>query len=167
MLMLSPLLLDHSFPRTVQDLANVSIALGEIEQLLKGGDVLLVSVDVFSLFVEDFYWEKIELHAQLIDIVNVLSEWLLRSPATVKTVCLDSIGISDPHPLPNGVSSLGCAGIWAEQAGKLLQAHNASCDGSTPFIGIACDRAFSGSRVGALDNPTGAPSLPLVGPSTL
>jgi hypothetical protein len=74
MLLLSPSFLDQSFPRNMEELRRVSIALGELDQILRKDEAFLVNIDIFSLFVEEVYWERADLQPKLIDIVTVLSE---------------------------------------------------------------------------------------------
>ena len=72
------------------------------------------------------------------------------------------------HPIPLGCHDCPDRTTWADEIGRLYLVHELSRDPQkTPFIGIGCTSAFSGSALGGYDNPEGAATLPLVGPNEI
>ena len=66
-----------------------------------------------------------------------------------------------------GCSLNGLAEIWADELGKLLKAHDECCSGNNFFIGIACEKAYSGFPIGSFQQNGDSRHFPLIGPNNI
>jgi hypothetical protein len=160
----SPALLDQSFPRNVEELTRVAVALGTLGAMMSADDVRLLLTHAFEDLFLSFEWQRTQTPL-LRDIHRMLALWFQQTHGVI-TIDLPDETVT-PHPLPQGCSGDGLAEFWAQDVAKVLAAHNQCCLRDGPFIGVACDKAFAGEPLGSYENPQGLPVLPLVGPDNV
>jgi hypothetical protein len=162
----SPKILDQNFPRSADELADMSIALANIHDDLINGKFGLVIPDTFVLFIETFDWNRTGAIPLFRDMYRILENWLLKYQAEVVRPNLPK-GTGAQHPLPCGCEQSNEANLWAEEVERLLIAHDEVCGSGAYFIGVACDRAFAGEEIGTYCPEPNARHFPLVGPAQL
>ena len=94
-------------------------------------------------------------------IQKYLSKLFLRKRNQLIQLDLSAIRDYSSHPIPMGCSSNGLAEIWADELGKLLKAHDECCPGNNFFIGIACEKAYSGFPIGSFQQNSDSRHFPL------
>jgi hypothetical protein len=160
----SPTVLDQSFPRDEDQLRAVAITLGEIQQQLKNNQVHLVLTEGLRELVQEFDWRNRDNPPLLLEIYHLLDEWFLKNHERLVRADLSGVNRYQPHPIPAGCSTLGLVEIWSDEVGKLLALHDMCCQGNSYFIGIACEQAYSGSRLQRYCGHSNPRCFPLVGP---
>ncbi len=164
----SPLMLDHSFPRSYQEMQLVAITLGEITKQIDNEEIeLVITKELEQIIVEMDWNNRTDDYPLLIDIHRHLSKLFLRKHNQL--VCLDLAAICDHslHPTPMGCSIAGLVEIWADEVGKLLKVHDECCRGNNFFIGIACEKAYSGFSIGSFQRNGDRRHFPLIGPDDI
>lgn len=169
----SPVMLDQTFPRDDDQLMEVGIALGEIQEYLETDQVLLVKTEILGDFVKNIESERLGANPLLGIISNLLTDYYLKSPEFFVDVesYLSEIpaDVYNPHPVPQGTEEEYMVELWAEEVGKLLYLHDLCCKKKEFFIGIACELAFADGE-GCECQYAGSSNdrrFPLVGPDDL
>jgi hypothetical protein len=160
---LSPLLADQTFPRDDYQLRSVAIALGNLSVLVEDGSVLILCTDFFKDLLSEFDWKEdggirsqIYMHLHL---------WWLQG----KSANVHASGKIDykPHPIPEGCrTAQGLEEIWADELGKIVVLHDQHSEHGEYFIGIACEKAFSGEKLGDYEKHQCSRFFPLIGPES-
>lgn len=163
----SPVLLDQSFPRSVDELRLVATTLGEIEKQVEDNEIHLILTEGLVYFIDAFDWHLRDSYPLLIEIYNLLCQWFLQPHERLIRVDLSNIHSSTPHPVPEGCTASGLVDFWADEIGKLLVKHDMCCPYNKYFIGIACELAYSGSPPREYENPNNLRAFPLVGPNEI
>src|ERR1017187_8310035 len=161
---LSPIFLDHAFPRNENELRVVASSLGDLVEDLEAGNVLLVFPEVFEEFLDLslYAWQqKPAIDSWLRDIANHLFHILNQLPKSVMRLRLEVVAGRQPHPVPGGVAS-DLTDEWAVQMAELLEKHDAAITGNGYFIGIACPYRYAGLDAGGYAPPLPARYFPLV-----
>jgi len=165
----SPLMLDHSFPRTEEELKQVVDALSELQELLEKNDAHLVFTTALASFIERFDWGRSrECMPVLITIHNLLSAWVLAGNERIIRADVEHVTDHTPHPVPAGCPTESeLVADWSDELGRLLRVHD-DTGAANYFIGVACASAFSGGQIGSYPSSgTQARAFPLVGPTTI
>ena len=168
LLSVSPLIIDQSFPRDLQELRRAAGSLGGIARCASSGDAVLVMTKALEEFVGCFDWTRGgQYHALLAEIYRLLTEWLLQPHENHVRLDLAQVGDAPVHPTPEGAAQGVLVQLWAEELGRLLAAH----DGCLPddkgfFVGVACDSAFTGGLTGSYPLTAGR-HFPMIGPQNL
>lgn len=160
---LSPLLADHTFPRSDEELRTVAEALGNLSAQVQSRTVRLLSTAFFVDLLADYKWdgksgikEEIYKHLRL---------WFLNGHAITLIPDLNGQPYA-LHPVPEGCTDKGVSDLWADEFGQLLVYHDRFAQAGEYLIGVACEKAFSGGTVGLYAAHTCARHFPLVGPQT-
>lgn len=165
-----PNVIDHTFPRDVQELRLVGTALAKIVELLQQGGCALVltrAMRTFILSLEyEFNWTRMAEYPQLQVIYSIITQFGLQQ-TDVYTIDVSGVSGHQPHPVPLNCTSPELGLIWSEELGRLFVMHSRCCSPGKFFIGVACPRAFAGECKDAYNNPGHLPSFPLVGPDDL
>lgn len=175
LLCLSPILLDHSFPRNEEELKIVAFALGELEEFVSSGKSKLAKTQTLSDFIDQFDWTST--HSNLLmEIYRFLSQLLLRQDDRVVDIdkYLDWISSSSTltyysHPLPKRCENeTGLLDFWSDELGKILFLHDQCINHNDEFfIGVACAYGFAGQGVDEYTNPENRRFFPLVDPDNI
>ena len=163
----SPLILDQSRQREVDELRRIASAIGTIGELLTKDRVHLVLTPVLRDVVSSFAGQPWKYPGLMQDVFRLLSQWFLQKHRGLIELDLASVAGHMPHPVPAGCVADELVVFWADEMGRLLKVHD-ECGRPGGFsIGIACDRAFAGEALGeyCVDS-TAQARFPLVGPST-
>lgn len=164
----SPLILDHSFPHSSEELRNVAVALGELDGLVDKGSVEIALTGAMQEFLEMFDWSESDSETPLLlDIYRFCSLLFLGAGhRAVRLIFVDDLAPAPPHPCPIGCDKdEGLVSYWCEEMGKVLLKHQALVKPSEkPFVGIACSERFAGEP-GQGYPPGSSDALPLVGPN--
>lgn len=168
LLVLPPTLTSNSFPRDKWELERIIDSLGRIAELIADEEIRLVATEGLMLLAEDFCWEETSPHLQpqLMEIYRYLALLMLNSSAVIY-VSIAGVAVNNPHPLPRGtVDHDGEAELWREEMSALLVKHDRVTIEQKYFIGVACDRSFSGSELNVYDSDESSQRrFPLVGPT--
>jgi len=161
----SPVILDHSFPRSIYQLQSVAETLGIIHELVTQDNVHLILPETLADFILEPVWEGRtgQEIAILNEIYRLLMQWFLSPNKRLIKIDVSSMPGVVVHPLPEDVSNVGWTDLWAEEIGKLQELHDQRC-GDKFCIGIACERAFTEGILSEWDNPLNIRTFPLVGP---
>lgn len=160
----SPLLLDHSFPRTYQEMQLAAITLGEIDKQIDNEEIQLVITKMLEELILEIDWsDRTNVFPLLMDIQRYLSKLFLRKHNQLIKLDLSAICDYSSHPIPRGCSFNGLAEIWADELGKLLKTHDECCPSNNFFIGIACEKAYSGLPIGSFQHNGDSRHFPLIG----
>lgn len=163
----SPNIVDHTFPRSNNELRLVQKALLKLTVIAEEEKCLILLTRVLSDFIvsldQTFCWEVIERYPDVQIIYRVLAELGLQQHG-VKRVDVSELQLVHTHPLPAGVESNAFSLRWTEELGRLWTLHSKNCAIGRYFIGIACTLAFAGQPKGNYENPDNLPTFPLVGP---
>jgi len=168
LLSVSPLILDQSFPRDTLELRIAAAALGHVAECARNGRAYLLITNALEEFVESFDWSRGgHQHELLREIYSLINLWLLQPHRGLVKLELERVVNYHPHPLPEHVTDTGLAEFWADEVGRLLQAHDTSLNGTNGyFVGVACDSSFSGGPLHQY--PAGVSHcFPLIGPDAL
>ena len=167
LLCLSPSVLDHSFPRTADEIRMAAVALGEIQSLVDQSLASVLSCEAFESIVDSFEWQQDRAEYPLVrELQQMLTHFFLAPDRPVLKLELPKNLHSTPHPIPDGLDSEGLVEYWAIEVGKLYAIHSMHCHDEPPFIGVACDAAFSGRRLRSYADGCVA-AFPLVGPEEI
>lgn len=166
LLLLSPVILDHSFPRTQSELRLVALAIGEVQETVDAKHAAMLTTSALNEYIELFDWEGNSQFPQLQLIHSHLSQLVLRnSPYHVPPTLLDGLD-SEPHPVPSTTSRDGLSEEWAIEVGRILVLHDDAVSDGSFFIGVACELAFAGhDSKGYREHPDTNRSFPLIGPA--
>jgi hypothetical protein len=121
-------------------------------------------------FVEDFDWQDVgpKRLSILRDVYRAVTEIIVRNGAASILLSLPDTNPVVAHPLPDScLITDGLTAIWQEEAGKLLNVHEAKRAHDSPFVGVPCERAFADGVIGRYASNSCSACLPLVGPCTL
>lgn len=175
LLCLSPILLDHSFPRNEEELRIVAFALGELEEFVSNDKAKLAKTQTLSDFIDEFDWAST--HSNLLmEIYRFLSQLLLRQDDRVVDIgkYLDYINSNSTltyysHPLPKRCENeTGLLDFWSDELGKILFLHDQCINNNDDFfIGVACAYGFAGQCVDEYSNPENRRFFPLVSPDNI
>jgi hypothetical protein len=159
---LSPRLADHTFPMDDHELRLVCQAIGKMSESVEKRTVHILSTEFFRMLLADFKWGgNGTLKNQIITHLNL---WLLGGHAVNVNADTDGRAYT-PHPLPAGCrTQQRLEELWADELGKLVVQHDDHTHNAEYFIGIACERAFAGEKVGQFEPHTATRLFPLVGP---
>ena len=164
----SPNIIDQAFPRSVEELRLIRLALARLSEGIQAGEFALILTSPLQQYVMDlditFDWSRIAEFPELQVIYHVLAQMALQQHGVV-AVNVSSVKARSLHPLPKACRADGAGQIWSEEAGRLLTVHDEECGGNTAFIGVGCTSAFAGGTLGEYDNPQSLPCFPLVGPN--
>ena len=161
----SPAILDHSFPRSEAQLKGAAIALGQIMKSVQTNNATLVLTKILREFVQRIDWTQ-KHQALLREIYRFLSQLYLQTNKNLLVLDVSWVKNHKPHPIPLGTEEDGQVLDWADELGKLLLLHDQSIKTKRFFIGIACEKAFSGDMVNSYCTMTER-AFPLVGPQQL
>jgi hypothetical protein len=169
LLCLSPALLDHSFPRDDIELWNTLDALGELQQKMEENEIGLVMTEYLRLIADEgFDYTRYNECAYLRDIRRLIQEWVMYSSRQgIEMIDVSEIKNHQPHPSPENWRERGLITMWQDEVGKIFYIHDRLCDKQEFFVGVACDSAFAGGKLGEYHNPDNVRSFPLVGPDTV
>jgi hypothetical protein len=163
----SPNIVDHSFPRSNQELRLVQKALLKLTVIAEEEKCLILLTSVLSEFIlnldQTFCWEVIARYPGVQIIYRVLAELGLQQHG-VQRVDVSAIPLVHCHPLPAGVESNAFSLKWSEELGRLFTLHSKNCSAGKFFIGVACTLAFAGEQKGTYENAANLPTFPLVAP---
>jgi hypothetical protein len=166
----SPNIIDHTFPRSNQELRLVQSALLKLTVIAEEEKCLILLTSVLSDFIlnldQTFCWEVIPRYPEVQIIYAVLAELGLQQHG-VKRVDVAAIQLVHTHPLPAGIESNTFSLKWAEELGRLYTLHSTRCSPGKFFIAIACTSAFAGEQKGEYENTGNLPAFPLVGPDEI
>ena len=163
----SPVIVDQSFPRDQDELKAVSVTLGEIQRQIENGEINLLLTEELAVLIEEFDWNERNNYSLIVDIHRLLNQWFLKSHDRLIRIDLSDIVDYKQHPIPEGCNQLGLVDIWADEVGKLLKLHDSCCPGKSYFIGIACEKAYSGLTPRCYCNHKADRYFPLVGPNEI
>jgi hypothetical protein len=157
----SPILLDHSFPRSEMELNEITAALGNLQLVCSQGRASILATSVFPDYVANLDWAQITRRPQLHDIFRFLTVIFLQPNSTQIVIDTSRLPAAPEHPLPLDCDDRDEVHVWALEIGKVLQLHD-SLPGPKPFVGITCHRGFAGGAPSTYQPPP-AHSFPLVG----
>jgi hypothetical protein len=162
---LSPVLADQSFPRSPEEARTVAIALGELADRTDRGVIRIVATPGILELLEIYCWDQpAGLKGEIFAYLNQL---LLAGGDRTATVRLPQDIDYLPHPLPKGCDSDDAyVQLWADDLGRLLAIHDQCIDPPAYFIGVACERAFSGRTLNVYEGQPKPRFFPLVAPET-
>jgi hypothetical protein len=165
----SPDLIDHSFPRSVQELERILGALGRLTEGIQSGEFTFLLTEPLLGMIRDsnttFDWTKTGEFPRLQIVYHLLSQIGLQPPG-VETINLATVTGHIAHPIPSQSRRCTNTAAWADEIGRLYCVHETCREArKPPFVGIGCTSAFSGSALDVYNNPLGQPTLPLVGPN--
>lgn len=164
----SPVILDQSFPRDEHELSAVVDTLGQIGRQIENDQIHLILTEELANFVLEFEWKnRGDSYPILMEIHSLLNQWFLQSHERLVRFDLSDVNDYQPHPIPEGCSSVGLVDFWADEVGRLLALHDSCCPSNLYFIGIACEQAYSGSAPRLYCNPNVERCFPLVGPNEI
>lgn len=167
LLLPSPAILDHSFPRSEAELYIVAAALGELELITEKNAAHIVMTPILGQLVESFDWLTVSEKPVLLEIYRLLNQWFLQSHDALHVIRRFPEEPYKPHPIPSCVSGDGLAEFWRDEVGKLLLIHDQSSEGAEFYIGIPCAHAFSGlGKSHYMDDEQGR-RFPIIGPTEL
>ena len=169
LLCLSPVMLEQSFPRDDDQLSTAALALGNILGAVANGDARLILTATLRQFVEEeIDWSSPKTQGVLREIYRTFNQLFLTTPQELLQLDLSEVSGHEPHPSPLGTDPTeGLIVFWRDEVGRLLVLHDKCASNNRFFIGIACEKAFSGGEPNSYLNPSGARAFPLVGPSQL
>ena len=159
----SPIILDHSFPRNDNELRIASAALGQLEEEAANNRISIVLTQTLQSFIESFDWQRQDATGVIREIHRLLIQWFLQPNESL--ILLRELVPETPyekHPVPIPYCALGLLDFWADEVGKLLAIHDTICDEKNFFIGVACANAFAGLPKSEYEPPPRR-SFPLVG----
>lgn len=159
----SPFILDQSFPRCEQDLLIIAHALGEIQNHIECDRIHLILTTDLQQIVEEFDWSRTGPYPLLGEIFKLLNLWFLQPHDRLVKIDVENIDNYHPHPLPQSCRKEGLTIFWSDEVGRILTLHD-RYSRSKFFIGIGCESAFAGEKLGLLDNPNNQRAFPLIGP---
>jgi hypothetical protein len=161
------LILDHSFPRSEEELRIAAVALGNLFTAIDSERAAVGLTPPLQQFVEHFEWQQ-EGVTQLLNEIYRYCSLLFLSPDTRVCMIRRLPQSPDPHPVPAECDEEeGLVGYWAEQLGSLLELHEAVRGPSDPyFVGVACSHSFAGKPSPGYSEASD-PHFPLVGPEAL
>ena len=167
LLLPSPLLVDRSFPRSQDELNTAAIALGELYRIVSDDTAHLLLTPALQQILETIEWGIAPTPPLLIEIYRLITQLFLQPHEGIHIlVNLPSDNYTD-HPTPDEGMSGPLIDYWSEDTGKILTAHDKTCEDNTFFIGISCATAFSGeSKSQYMPCPT-CRCFPIVGPTEL
>ncbi|HEX3106353.1 MAG TPA: hypothetical protein VHQ22_18070 [Terriglobales bacterium] len=164
----SPNIVDHSFPRSVDELHLVRSALVRILRGIQNGEFIFLLTPPLRTFIHDannFDWTRIGEYPELQVIYHIIAQLGLQ-PAGVLSIDVSEETPYIPHPVPEGCAEQGVAPQWADETGRLFTRHERMRRlDEGPFIGVACTCAFAGEALGTYVNPDNVPHFPLIGPA--
>jgi len=164
LVMLSPIVFDHEFPRNSRELDLVSDALGNIQESVDSDGCHVLLTPLIEEALAGFSWERCRSEMAILrDIFRLLQEWVLNpSP---RYVMRSFEGLDSPkHPLPVGCVAGAAADLWQSDAGLVLRAHEKTRRDNEVFIGVACPSGFTGGPLGSYVSGSAEERFPLVGP---
>jgi len=167
----SPVILDHSFPRSLEDLRSAARALGELMYVVDQGRAGLALTGALRQFVELFEWERVPAEMPVLLEVHRLSALLFMAehPGLIElAVPAAEAGQAEPHPRPRDASDGGLVDYWCSEVGELYALHeHASTPKGRFCVGVACAGLFSGNASPGYEPPDAVRVFPLVGPDEL
>jgi hypothetical protein len=139
-LILSPLIVDHSFPRDRSDMSLAQASVASIYELCdSNSSVRVLLTEQFVEFLSETDWSNRSSGALLAEIIGLINRMVLRGLAVTRPIPNYPSYIC--HAAPRHCSE-GMLIIWEDEVGRLF-AHHLACIGNNEFaIGIACDHAF-------------------------
>lgn len=157
-------MLDHSFPHGVDELQAVAISLGELEQLLKAGEIAILLTDALAAFISDDKIEWGQLYPLFLDVHRLISTLFLQPHSSVIQIpiTLDEVAQYRVHPVP-ARSHGALIDQWADEVGRVLVIHDQCNQEDEYFIGIACPYGFSGEEPDTYDIIINDRAFPIVG----
>lgn len=141
LLLLPPLLIDHTFPHNEEELEIVSYSLSSvISDYLNTKKIILLIPESFDLFMEFYEWDNCgsiqsQIYLILRDIVTTPTENIIK-------ISLEKV-VDNYHEFPNCTNNSHNVDIWCHDIGKLYYVHTVAADDKGAFIGIICPYAFS------------------------
>lgn len=165
----SPQILDHSFPRTEDDLEVIAISLGHIIGKLEEKILALLHTNTLDDFISSYHpdWNQ---YPMLRDVWVALNQ--LISHPSQESISEDLLQVENyvPHIVPQKSSykkdSESLLELWMDELGKILILHDQCIEKDEYFIGIACPYGFSGGDVDTYQSPAIERYFPLVGEKT-
>ena len=97
LLCLSPVLLDHSFPKDDNELWVVLDALGEIQQHLERADFGLIMTEYLRLIADDFDYSRYHECSHLRDIRRLIEQWVLQPHEGIEEIDVSEVRDYQPH----------------------------------------------------------------------
>lgn len=163
----SPVILDHTFPRNDFELKTAAVALGNLTDcVVRKSMAVLVLTKALREFVINIDW-SCKRPDLLVEIHRHLSHLFLQQNSTCIMIELSNVTGYTLHPVPTGIGNGGDLSRWADELGRLLKVHDQAINGHGYFLGIACDKSFSGQTVGTYSSGTHSRAFPLVGPTEI
>jgi len=164
----SPLLLDHSFPRSTEELRRAAIALGGLQELVEQGAASIALTSALRELVEMFDWEQPGSDMALLQDIYRYCTLLFLSPSgTIVMFALDDAPDYGPHPIPEEGGEGPLVEYWARDMGKLLGRHERLLGvGSAWCLGVICAEPFAGEPCPGYAG-SNSKAFPLIGPNNL
>jgi hypothetical protein len=141
----SPVILDQSFPRSVEELRIVAVALGELQASVEKRQIQLVLTGVLQQIAEDIEWQRpVGQYPLLVDIHRLIVQLFLQPHQGLIAVRFPERLSVPPHPVYSKAIEGPRIETWCEELGQLLLVHNETRNGGPYYIGIACEHCFAG-----------------------
>jgi hypothetical protein len=165
----SPLLLDHGFPHTPEELRRVAIALGELDAVLAREEARLVLTDALEEFIELFEWEDAADHRLLAEIYRYCALlFVAGGPRCMRLELAEPQPDVVPHPAPADATDGALVDQWRDEVGAISRAHNeVRGPRAAAFVAIACANQFAGEPTPGFEDAPPGEWLDLVGPEGL
>ena len=160
----SPVIIDHSFPRSEEELSRTALTLATLAELAKSGQIIFGLTETLIDLVRDFDWTQ-DAGGLRAEIYRLLSMMCFQPHRGIAVVHFQAALLYEVHPVPTYCDDIGNIEFWADEMGKLVTLH-ALCLLNGSCAGVACILAFSGEALGTY-RPSPNGRFPLVGPSEL
>jgi len=142
LLCLDPVLLDHSFPRSDEELETIATAFGRLQELVDLDEAHLILTRSMENFVDFFEWTTSgSAHHLLQDLYNLIVQWLLQPNERIIHRNFSATELL--HKIPCASSSGLLSEFWSQDVGGLAAHCKAFPVRGKPFIGIACPYLFA------------------------
>jgi hypothetical protein len=165
----TPIILDHSFPRSDNELRTVAVALGEIIECIKKEEADLLLTDLLCMPCSDDFigWQHYSKNMPLLlDVRKAICQWFLKPHSGLVKIDTSAISCDQPHPIPQSCNQCQVLDFWSDELGKVLHLHDLR-QRTGYHIGIACESAFSGGELGRYQGQPSGRYFPLVGPEDI
>jgi hypothetical protein len=166
----SPNVIDHTFPRSNQELEIVQQTLSSITSATQKEECVILLTQALVDFISElewsFCWEVISRYPKVETVYRLLAELGLQQHGVLRINVAHVVEFG-LHPLPKEIEPNAFSQTWSEELGRLWQLHSDRCNPGKSFIGVACTFAFGGQDKGTYDNPDNLPTFPLLGPGEI
>jgi len=165
----SPTILDHSFPKSVNDLDAVYISLGELELLFNEDKIHFLLTEALVEWVLEYEWSPPENCQKLNLIYQFVSQLFLSPTEGIVRLNLNTIECEadERHPLREDYNNVGWSELWSYELGKLYKIYSDIKCANEDFIAIACEYGFSYGTTRKLADHSLDNSFPIIGNNEL